>query len=393
MKYDFTTLVDRSSLNSSKWDGMLSKGRDLPKGIVPFSVADMEFKSPSKITEGLRDYLTDSVLGYVHPSEAYYDAICNWMKKHHGYEVDRNRIVTTPGVVCAINLAIECFTRPDESIMIMAPSYPPFYHTVEDCQRKLVVNNLILKDGHYEIDFEDFEAKAKDPKTTMFILCSPHNPTGRVWKKEELQKIAQICLENHVFVVADEIHHDLIMPGYTHTCFPTLSKEIEDNCMMCTSVSKTFNVAGMKVSNIIIPNEERFAKFQKLAKKWHVTSLGLLSFEACRIGYTECEDWLEELICVIDENKHFVEEYLKENLPMLKAVECEGTYLMWIDFRALNMNNEELEEFMEGKAYWYTNQGYTFLENGSGFERLNIACPKWVLKEALDRLNKAVHER
>ncbi len=390
MKYDFTTLVDRSELSSSKWESMKGKGRELPKGIVPFSVADMEFKTPSKITEGLKDYLTDSILGYANPSKAYYDAICNWMKKRHGYEVNRERIATTPGVVCAIHLAIECFSKADENVLIMAPSYPPFFHAVEDCQRKLLVNNLVLKDGHYEIDFEDFEAKAKDPKTTMFILCSPHNPTGRVWKKEELERIAQICLENHVFIVADEIHHDLIMPGYHHICFPTLSKEIEDNCMMCTSVSKTFNVAGMKVSNIIIPNEERFKKFWALARKWHVTSLGILSFEACRIGYAECEDWLEELLETLAENKRFVTEYIKENLPMLKTIECEGTYLMWIDFRALNMTDEQLEEFMESKAYWYTNQGYTFLESGSGFERLNIACPKWVLEEAMERLNKAI---
>lgn len=256
MKYDFETVVNRFNVGSAKYEQMLGWNPDVSEDIVPFSVADMELKNPPEIIEGLKKYIDKSVLGYTKPTEGYTSAVCGWMKKRHNWEVNPEWIIQSPGVVNAFYTAIKALSNPGDGVIIMTPSYYPFYSAIESNDRKVVKSSLINTGDNYLIDFEDFEEKARDANNKILLFCSPHNPTGRVWKKDELEKIAEICLKNNVLIISDEIHFDLIMPGYEHTVFATISEEVANNMIVCTAPSKTFNLAGMQTSNIIIPNKE-----------------------------------------------------------------------------------------------------------------------------------------
>lgn len=391
MKYDFVTQVDRTEHGSGKWNLMYSKNPNA-KGIVPFSVADMELKNPPEIMEGLQEFLKqDVILGYTSPTERYYDSIVNWMKKRHNWEIDKEWIVMTPGVVSALSIALEAITKPGDGMLIMTPVYYPFRKVAGSNKLNIIESKLIEKDQKYTIDFEDFEAKAKDPNCKVVILCSPHNPIGRVWTKEELTKIAEICLKYDVFMICDEIHNDLIMEGYKHTVLATLSKEVEDKCIICTSVSKTFNLAGLQVSNIIIPNAEVREAFKNVKATRSIGNLNVLSYQACILAYEKCEEWLEELLVHVRNNEQLVKDFIEAELPMLKVSPMEGTYLLWLDCRALNLTNEELEEKML-KHDLYFDEGYIFGVEGSGFERINLACPKETLMAGLQRLKEAITE-
>lgn len=389
MRYDFETLVNRTDTGSEKWNMMRADMPDVPEHIVPFSVADMEFKPAPELLEGLKKYLDEAILGYTGATDRYYDAIIRFMERRHGFSPKKEWIVESPGIVPALVKMVEAFTKPQDSVLILRPVYYPFTRAVEQNGRNLVVSELLVKDNRYEIDFEDLEKKASREDVKLLIFCSPHNPVGRVWTKEELLKVCDICLKNHVFMISDEIHFDLIMPGYAHTSVGNLEEKYLQNCAICTAPTKTFNIAGLQVSNLIIPNEEYRDKINA-AKGYE--ALNIMSYKACELAYNECEAWLDELIVYIDNNRKMVEKFIAERLPMIKVFPLEGTYLMWLDFSALGMEAEELERFMKEKALWFTDEGYIFGDNGRDYERIVIACPSHVLKEALERLERAVKE-
>lgn len=393
MKYDFETMVSRRNTGSSKWDGMYALNPDVPDGIVPFSVADMEFKNAPQIAEGIAEYLKNSIMGYTFATDTYYDAVIGWMKRRHQWDIKKEWIVEYPGVVPALYHMVQLFTQPDEGVILFTPVYYPFYNAVRKSGRTLVETRLILNGNRYEIDFEDFEKKAKESKNKLCLLCNPHNPVGRVWTEEELERIGKICLENNILVVSDEIHHDLIMPGYKHTIYAKVSEKIAQNCIICTAPSKTFNMAGMMTSNLIIPNPELKEKVYEYRESQAVFFCNMAGYKGCEIAYNDCEDWLIELLEVLDRNRQLVEGFMKEKFPQITVIQLEGTYLQWLDCRKLGLSYKELEKFMIEEAYIFTDEGYVFGEPGEGFERINLACPTWVLKEALQRMEQAWKNR
>jgi len=392
--YDFETAPSRRGVGAAKWEGMYSEAKvPLPDDIIPFSVADMELRNPPEIVEGLKTHLNNVVLGYTRPTKSYFDAVVGYMKKWHNWDIDKEWIVPFSGVVPALFNAIKSLTAPGDGVIIMTPVYYPFYMAIEKTGRQAVKNPLLDDGERFSIDYADLEQKAQQKENTMLILCSPHNPIGRVWKKEELERVAEICLRNNVLVVSDEIHFDLILKGYEHTVFSTLSEEIAQNCIVCTSPSKTYNLAGIACGNIIIKNPELREKFTDEMGRNGTFSQALLAYKACELAYTECGQWYQELLELLERNKRLTETFIKEQLPMLKVRELQGTYLIWIDCRALGMDKKELERFMQEKALLFLDEGYIFGDAGAGFERINLACPTKVLESALLRLKKAVDRR
>ena len=389
MKYDFETLVNRRNTGSHKWEGMYAQLPDAKDGIVPLSVADMELKNPPAIIEGLKEYLDKTILGYTGETENYYKSVISWMERRHGFSPKKEWFVMTAGVVPAIKEMVGAFTKDGDSVLMLTPVYYPFYSSVEANGRTVLGSELILEGTEYRIDFEDFAEKAARPETTLCILSSPHNPIGRIWTKEELLKLAEICLENKVFIISDEIHFDLIMPGFEHVSMGTFEKKYLNNCAICTAPSKTFNLAGLQTSNIFIPNEE-YRNRMTSARGYF--SLNIFGYKACELAYDKCEEWLDELLLFLDGNRKFVEEFVAENMPEVKVHRLQGTYLMWLDFRAWGMTKEEQEDFMVHKAEAIFDEGYVFGEGGIGFERINIACPKRVLEQTLERIYKAKKE-
>ncbi len=389
MKYDFETLINRRNTGSHKWEGMYAQIPQAGDDIVPLSVADMELKNPPAIVEGLKEYLDNTVLGYTGETENYYKSVTSWMERRHGFSPKKEWFVMTAGVVPAIKEMVGAFTKDGDSVLMLTPVYYPFYSSVEANGRTVLGSELILEGTEYRIDFEDFAEKAARPETTLCILSSPHNPIGRIWTKEELLKLCEICLENGVFIISDEIHFDLIMPGFEHVSMGTFEEKYLNNCAICTAPSKTFNLAGLQTSNIFIPNEEYR---NKMTAARGYFSLNIFGYKACELAYDKCEEWLDELLLYLDENRKFVEEYFAANMPEVKVHRLQGTYLMWLDFRAWGMDEKALEDFMVHKAQAIFDEGYVFGEGGIGFERINIACPKRVLANTLDRIYKAKKE-
>ncbi|MBQ8595517.1 MAG: pyridoxal phosphate-dependent aminotransferase [Oscillospiraceae bacterium] len=386
MKYDFETLVNRRNTGSHKWEGMYEQIPNAGDDIVPLSVADMELKNPPAIIEGLKKYLDNIILGYTGETENYYKSVTSWMERRHGFSPKKEWFVMTAGVVPAIKEMVGAFTKDGDSVLMLTPVYYPFYSSVEANGRTVLGSELILEGTEYRIDFDDFAEKAARPETTLCILSSPHNPIGRIWTKEELLKLCEICLENNVFIISDEIHFDLIMPGFEHVSMGTFEEKYLNNCAICTAPSKTFNLAGLQTSNIFIPNEEYR---NKMTAARGYFSLNIFGYKACELAYDECEEWLDELLLFLDENRKFVDEFVAEKMPEVKVHRLQGTYLMWLDFRAWGMNEKELENFMVHKAEAIFDEGYVFGEGGIGFERINIACPKRVLEATLERIYKA----
>ena len=398
MRYDFTTRVNRAGTGSSKWDGMLKDCPDVPADVVPLSVADMEFVKQPEIATCLHRIADEAILGYTGPTDAYYEAVIGWQERRHKWAPERDWIATCPGVVPALYRFVEALTEPGDGVIIQPPVYFPFKSAVQSAGRTLVENPLrLVGDGtpqaHYEMDFDDLERKAADPATKMILRCSPHNPAGRVWTAGELRRCAEICLAHGVFIVCDEIHNDLIMPGHTHT---TLARVIPDDELghiaVCTAPSKTFNLAGLECSNIFIPDEEVRTKFKRLGfRRGGPFSLNAFAYPVCACAYNECENWLDELLEVLDGNRRFVEDYVARELPQIKVMPLEGTYLQWLDMRAFDMDADTLKTFLHTRAHLFGDEGAAFGTGGAGFERINIACPTDVLREALDRLTVAVH--
>ncbi len=388
MKYDFTGIPDRTGLGSAKWNSAKNASTDA----VPLSVADMEFYTAPKIRDALSKLAQEQVLGYTEPTDEYFDAVCSWMKRRHNFTVKKEEIVLTAGVVNALGILLEAVTKPGDGIIILTPVYYPFDMAVLAKSRSFVYSELKLTDGKYGIDFSDLEKKAKLPSTKAIIFCNPHNPLGRVWTRDELQRVADICNSNGVFIIDDEIHNDLIMPGYTHTVMAALDEKTRDNIAVCTAPSKTFNLAGLQCSNIIIPNEKARAKTKACMMISMQNHLNIFAYEACKTAYNECEDWLEELLTVIEDNAKYVEGFMAESFPEIKVFPLEGTYLQWLDMRSLGMTHVELREMLEN-ADIFLDWGEMFGDSGRGFQRINLACAKSTLIKAMERFKKAVEEK
>lgn len=390
MKYNFETAPDRRGTGAFKWNSMYEAKPDVSDGVIPFSVADMEFQNPQPLLDGMVKYVSQAVYGYTGPTHAYYESVINYMKRRHNWDIQKDWIITTPGVVPALNELVKAFSEPGDGVIITRPVYYPFSMAIENSGRKLVNVSLINRDGHYEMDFEGLEKAAKDPSTKLMILCSPHNPVGRVWTEEELRKLASIFNSNGVMILSDEIHFDFVFPGHKHTVLATLSEEIQQNNIFCTAPSKTFNLGGVQVSNIIIPNPKLRERYNEYHKSMGMLALNMFAYKIGELVYNTCGDWFEELMQVLDTNRKLVEQYITTYLPQIKVIPLEGTYLQWLDCRALGMSGKELETFMQEKAELFFDEGYIFGEEGDGFERWNLACPTKYIQEGLERLRKAV---
>lgn len=384
----FDKVVNRRGTCCAKWDGHGHMG--IPPEAIPLWVADMDFEVLPQVTEAIKGRIAHEIYGYSLPSDSYYQSIQDWMRRRYHWAIEKDWILTVPGVVPAINLAIHAFTGVGDAILIQPPVYPPFANAVIGNGRKLVKNPLIRKEGGYEIDFQDFKKKIVENGVKLFILCSPHNPVGRVWTPGELKQMGDICRQHNVLIVSDEIHQDLTFPGIRHYPLPTVDSVYNDLTIVCTAPSKTFNVAGLQTSNIIIANPGLRKKFQASAMCWGLSKVNALGLVACEAAYTHGDRWLDEAMAYIAGNKDFVREFLKTRLPQIRMAEPQGLYLLWLDCNGLGLTPEELERFLVNKACLWLNQGYTFGEEGKGFVRLNTACPRSLLGTALEKLEQAI---
>ncbi|MFV9674736.1 MAG: MalY/PatB family protein [Anaerolineales bacterium] len=400
MKYDFDREINRRGTNSVKWefikhgDGLLYREEpdDSSSGtrLLPMWVADMDFPCPEPVVEALVARAQHRLFGYTSPTDSYYNAIVNWMKKRHGWDIEPEWICITPGVVPALNMLVKTYVSPGDKVLIQTPVYYPFNKAIENSDGVLITNPLIYENGRYCMDFVGLEEKTKDPQVKMAILCSPHNPVGRVWTRDELLRFGEICLKNNVLVVSDEIHGDLILEGYVFTPFAGISEAFAQSSITCTAPSKTFNLAGLKTSNIIIVDEDLRSRFKKTLGRTALGGVGTFGVVALEAAYNHGEEWLSQVLDYIMGNLKYLEKYIAEHLPQIKVVPLEGTYLVWLDCRSLGLGKLELEKMMLEEAKVYLDEGYIFGTEGEGFERVNLACPRSVLVEALERIRNVL---
>lgn len=388
MPYNFDEIIERKNTDCIKYDFALKRGK--PEDVLPLWVADMDFRTPPFVIDALVEKSRHGIFGYSESGQDYFAVLQSWFLQNHTWEVALDWLVKTPGVVYAICTAIRALTHKGDSVLIQQPVYYPFAGSVLLNERKLVVNQLIYAENKYTINFEDFENKIIENKVKLFILCSPHNPVGRVWTEEELTRLGDICLKHGVTVVADEIHADFIYPGHKHLVFANIKPEFAQIAITCTAPSKTFNLAGLQVSNIFIPNPDiRHAFRQEMAKSGY-SQLGIMGMVACKAAYQNGRKWLEELINYLGGNLDFLRSFFSEKIPQVKLIEPEGTYLVWLDFNQLNLSEDQLEDLIVKKAGLWLDKGTIFGAGGVGFQRINIACPRSILEKALGQLEKAI---
>ena len=384
MKYNFDNVINRHGTYSIKYD-YISRGR--PEDTLPMWVADMDLPTPPCVTESLLECARHGIFGYSEPDKAYFEVVQNWFLQRFAWHVKREWLVATPGVVTAIYIAVRAFTEKGDGVLIQQPVYHPFEFAVQDTGRKLLVNQLVYQNGQYVIDFDDFESKIKQAK--LFILCSPHNPVGRVWTKEELMRMGEICLKYKVNIIADEIWQDLIYPHHQHQVFASLAPEFADITLTATAPSKTFNLAGLQLSNIFISNEFLRRKFKLEYNACGLSQVSMMGLVSCKAAYEHGEDWLNELIIYLNENMLLIQTFLENNIPKVKLVKPEGTYLAWLDCSALEISTQNLNDLITHKAKLWLHCGTRFGKGGEGFQRINAACSKDVLNQALIRLKSA----
>lgn len=390
-RYDFDTIYDRRGTASLKYDfGIPRKGRN---DLLPLWVADMDFRLPDEILDEIVNRTSHGIFGYTDPDEKYFDALRLWYGKRHGIEFENGWVTVEPGVVYSIACTIRAFTKPGDAVLIQQPVYYPFMETIELNNRKLVNNQLVYKDGRYEIDFDDFERKIIENDVKLFILCSPHNPVGRVWTKEELIRLGDICLARDVYIFADEIHSDFVYKGHKHTSFLTLGDKYREKIILGTSPSKTFNLAGLQVANIIIPDDalrKRYRIENDAAGYSQGNTLGMIATQA---AYTKGGQWLDELLEYLQGNVSYIREFVRDKLPEIRLVEPEGTYLVWLDFSGYTDNYRELKKLIEDEAKLWLDPGIIFGSRTALFERINIASPLSVIEQAMNQLYEAVQRR
>jgi cystathionine beta-lyase len=388
----FDEVIDRSNTGSVKWDPAFLKeyfGIE-DSDILPLWVADMDFKAPQPVIDALVQRAQHGIYGYTMPEpEKYNESVINWHKRRHNWVLDENWLVFSPGIVQACTYLIQRFTQPGDKVIIQNPVYYPFKALIENNGRIVAWNQLELTDSHYRMDLEDFEKQVKDPRTKILILCSPHNPVGRVWSEKELVQLGAICLENEILIISDEIHCDLIYPGHKHTIFASISEEFAQHSITCTAGSKTFNLAGLQQSNVIIPNEHMRDAFKVQMENHFLRLPNAFGALALQVAYDEGEAWLESLIQVMARNLDFLKSFISEKMPKVSVIEPEGTYLVWLDFREYELDPKELKKKLREEAKVLLDSGYEFGPGGEGFERINLACPLSILTEGLERIAKA----
>jgi len=388
MTFDFDMPIDRRGTDSVKFDFAAEHGYD--PDILPLWVADMDFQAPPCVRKALADRVEHGIFGYTDVKDDYYAAVCNWFGSRFGWQPRQEWVVKTPGVVFALSAAVRVMTDPGDAVLVQPPVYYPFYKVVEQNGRRLVENPLCYENGRYTIDFADFEAKIVENDVKLFILCSPHNPICRVWTVEELTKLGEVCLRHGVQVVADEIHCDFTLPGFTHTPFLKACPEMADLTVVCTAPSKTFNLAGLQVSNLFIPGEQLRSAYLAELDRISYHSLNCMGSVACRAAYQEGKPWLDACKAYMLENLNFVRTFLAEYIPAIRLVEPEGTYFAWLDCTGLGLTKEQLDELIVKKAGLWLDSGAIFGACAAQFQRVVLACPRATLEKALRRLHDAL---
>ena len=381
---DFDRLTDRRGTDCLKYDFAAERG--YPAEVLPFWVADMDFPTAAPIVKALEERARHGIFGYTDIKEDYKEILARWFEKRHGWQIEGEWLSITPGVVFGICTAIRAFTEPGEGVLICPPVYYPFAASIKANGRKLVESPLVEKDGYYEIDFQDFERKIVEGGVKLFVLCSPHNPVGRVWSRQELEQVAAICQKHRVLVVADEIHQDFVRPGHRHTVFASLSEEVAAFTITCTSPSKTFNLAGLQISHIFISNESLRRRFRHELEAVGYGEPNAMAEVAAKAAYGQGEPWLTELLSYLEENLRRTRAFLAEHLPQVKLIEPEGTYLLWLDCRGTGLSPEEQDEAIVQRGRIWLDEGRIFGKGGEGFQRINMACPWSILEEGLKRL-------
>lgn len=388
---DFDTVVDRRNTRCLKYDFAVRRG--MPEDVLPLWVADMDFRTSSYVEDALVQRSKEAIFGYSEVQRPYFDIVKGWMERHHQWKVDEHWLVKTPGVVFALAMAVKAYTEPGEAVLIQSPVYYPFSEVIVDNERKLVSSDLKQDvSGHYYMDLEDLEEKIIKEKVRLLFLCNPHNPVGRVWTKEELTALGDICVKHGVIVVSDEIHADFVFEG-KHQVFAAIKKEFEEITITCTSPSKTFNLAGLMISNIFIADRKLRHRFRKELDRAGISQLGVMGLVACEAAYSQGEVWYEKMHEYVKENIEYTREFVNTRLPGVKMGEHQGTYLVWLDFRETGFGVEELEHLVIHKAKLWLDSGRIFGDCGKGFQRINVACPRETLATALIRLEKALTEK
>jgi len=388
--WSFDEVIDRSETQSAKWDYY-------EKDLLPLWVADMDFRVPQPIINAIIDRAKHGIFGYSYFHSAYFDAVLDWFKRRYDWEIKKEWLAFTPGVIPAINMAIQSFSNPGDKIIVQNPVYYPFFGAIQNNGRRLLYNPLKRIGRRYQMDLDDLKQKIKDARAKILILCSPHNPVGRVWTRDELINVGEICIENKILIISDEIHCDLILPGFTHTNFASISNNFAMNSITCTSLSKTFNLAGLQLSNIIIPNKKLRNSFIN-----HIESVFIpeefgylpndLSLVAFTAAYQKCDEWLNSLLIYLKQNVDFLKSFIRNNITQIEVIEPEGTYLVWLDFRKLRIDPDKMKRFLRQKAKVVLDDGSKFGRGGEGFQRINIACPRTTLQKALERIHNAIKE-
>lgn len=402
MEHSFDKEFPREGTDSIKWeffpgepgsfrleqtDRFLGEDR-----ILPMWVADMDYPSPQPVVEALVERAGHGIYGYSAPGEDFFQAVVDWMARRQGWEVKPEWICVTPGVVPALNILVQTFVSPGEKVLIQPPVYHPFYMAIENNGAEVLTNPLVYQDGRYSMDFEDLARKAQDPGVKMAILCSPHNPVGRVWSRDELIRFGEICFQNDLLVVSDEIHGDLIYPGHSFVPFAGLKPEFAQRSVICTAPSKTFNLAGLHTSCIIIPDKDSRSRFRQRLRSCGLFGVGSFGLVALRAAYDHGGAWLEQVLAYIEGNFRYLEEYISENIPQIGVIKPEGTYLVWLDCRELGLDSAGLNKLMLEGARIFLDDGALFGPEGEGFQRINIACPRAILVEALERMKRAIDD-
>lgn len=380
-KYNFDEIIDRKLSNSIKWWES--------KDILPMWIADMDFKVADEILDAMKKTIDHGIIGYDDKPDSFYESIINWVKDRYNWEIKKEWLVFTPGVVPGLGISIKSFSKEGDKVIIQPPVYPPFYRVIENNNRRVVENSLIYKDNKYIMNIDDLE-KNIDKDVKMAMICSPHNPVGRVWKKEELEVFGNLCLKNNIIMISDEIHCDLTFSDYKHIPLASISDEFANNTITFMAPSKTFNIAGLFASVAIIPNEKLRKLYNDTIENMEITHTNGFSIIGFEAAYKYGKNWLSQAIRYIEDNADFAVDYINKNIPEIKTYKPEGTFLMWLDFKSLGKTSEEINELLINKGKVQLNNGATFGTAGEGFFRLNIGCPREVLKEGLDRIKKAI---
>lgn len=384
MRYDFDEVIPRRGTNSYKWD------TETEEDVLPMWVADMDFRTAPAVVDALKKRVEHGIFGYTKVPSEYYDSIVDWFRRKHNWTIERDWIIYTTGVVPALSAIIKALTSPGDKILVQTPVYNCFFSSIRNNGCEIVTNPLIYINGTYQVNFDDLEKKAADPKVKLLLLCNPHNPAGRVWTKQELVRIGKICLQNDTLVVADEIHCELVFPGHTYTPFTSVSEEFLMHSVTCTSPSKAFNLAGLQIANIISADTNIRMRIEKAINVNEVCDVNPFGIEALMAAYNNSEEWLDKLNHYLFANYNYLKNYFKEHLPQFPVIRLEGTYLVWIDCSVLKLPSKEIVKTLLKRGKIRVNEGSLYGEADDDFIRINIACPRQTLIDGLNRIRRAL---